>query len=156
MLNLHKEVQYKNPNKVYKDKQGKARNLKKVQNIKYFANKNKRIHLDEVCATQSLSRDIDFVYSIATSPNLVVLAFDQHLSDEINNMMTVSNSTVMCCYDTTFNIGDFFMVVLQYKYTLSQKPVIPVFYMFHDKKFETIHEKNPCFRDKLLKTILMK
>lgn len=42
------------------------------------------------------------------------------------------------CYDTTFELGDFYLSVLTFRQTeFLEKPVIPVMYMIHERKWES-------------------
>lgn len=140
MNKLKNELRFKNPHIVYKDNSTSVRNLKQLQNAKHFVNKNKRIHLDEIAALHIIHTDLKFVKKIETAPDLSVIAYDDELVQELNDMMSVYDGTVLVAYDTTFNVGDFFLSVLLVKHhLLKSEPVVPVIYMFHDRKFETTH-----------------
>ena len=117
-----------------------VRNLKQLQNAKHYVNKNKRIHLDEIAALHIIHTDLKFVKTIVTAPDLSVIAYDDDLVQELNDMMTVNDGASLASYDTTFNVGDFFLSVLLIKHhLLKSEPVVPVLYMFHDRKFESTH-----------------
>lgn len=49
--------------------------------------------------------------------------------------------TLCISYDTTFDMGDFYLSVLTYRQTeFEETPVIPLIFMIHEKKFESIHD----------------
>ena len=138
--NLKNELRFKNPHVVYKQNSGKARDLKQLQNAKYYVNMNKRIHLDEIAALHLIHTDLKFVQKIETAPDLMVLAYDEELVQEMNAMLHTFNGTVMETYDTTFNVENFFMSVFLIKHhLLKTEPVVPVVYMFHDRQLESTH-----------------
>ena len=110
---LKAEVRYVNPNIVYKENQHVARNLKQLQNIKYYANRNRRVHMDEICATQLLFKDLNFIHSITTAPDLIVTAYDESLVDEINSMIATASKPVMCTYDYSRLLRDYDTVILR-------------------------------------------
>ena len=44
-------------------------------------------------------------------------------------------------YDTTFNMGDFYLSVLVYRETeFESTPVIPLLYLIHERKWESVHD----------------
>ena len=140
MSNLRNELRFNNPHIVYKENASKVRNLKQLQNAKYYVNQNKRIHLDEIAALHVIHTDLKFVKKIETAPDLLVIAYEDDLVQELNDMMSVYDGSVMISYDTTFNVGDFFLSVLLVKHhLLKSEPVVPAIYMFHDRKQETTH-----------------
>lgn len=141
MKSITNDLRFNNPHIVYKQNAGKVRNLKQLQNAKYYLNLNKRIHLDDIAAVHLIHTDLKFVKNIETAPDLIIIAYDDELVEEINNMMAVYNGTVMATYDTTFNVGDFYLSVLLVKHhLLKSEPVVPLVYMFHDRKLETTHK----------------
>lgn len=45
-------------------------------------------------------------------------------------------------YDTTFQVGDFYLSPLLFRHTLfSSSPVIPALFLIHERKFQTVHEE---------------
>ena len=62
--------------------------------------------------------------------------------DEIDRVLLLdSPGAQLLSYDTTFQLGDFYVSVLSFKHVLfKENPVIPVAFMFHERKFQTVHE----------------
>ena len=45
-------------------------------------------------------------------------------------------------YDTTFQLGDFYVSPLLFRHTLfSSSPVIPVLFLVHERKFQLVHDE---------------
>lgn len=45
------------------------------------------------------------------------------------------------CYDTTYELGDFYVSVLTFRLTeFEETPIIPLMYMIHHRKWEFVHE----------------
>jgi hypothetical protein len=137
---LKKETRIINPHIVYKQHQELARNLKQIQNMKQFLNKNERLSRDDVANIHIIHKELGFVHHITTAPDLLIIAYDKNLLEEMNNMLTVIKQPCIATYDTTFNIGDFYMSVFLLRHgLLEQEPAVPLFYLFHDRKFEENH-----------------
>ena len=63
--------------------------------------------------------------------------------DEMDRVLLLdSPGAQLLSYDTTFQLGDFYVSVLSFKHVLfiKENPVIPVAFMFHERKFKTVHE----------------
>lgn len=60
----------------------------------------------------------------------------------IKNLEMIANfSQLTLIYDTTFNLGDFFLSVLTYKNLLFEnEPVISAMYLLHHRKNKEVHE----------------
>ena len=90
----------------------------------------------------------NFPCTITTAPNLESIAVDDVLLNEIKKIITSSQlAGVKVCfqYDTTFNLTDFYVSILNmiHPMLLNDKnvsPPFPVFYYYHEKKFKETHE----------------
>ena len=55
--------------------------------------------------------------------------------------MIQTSSPQLLSYDTTFQLGDFYMSVLNFKHTIFREaPVIPAIFMLHERKYQQCHE----------------
>lgn len=127
---------------VYKRNQEKARNIKQVQNLKYLINKNNKIGYDPIYNLHILYRELTCIKSIETVPNLCVISTDDLILEAVNNMMTVYDGHILYSYDTTFELGDFFLSPLLVRHPLFKNdPAFPVAFFFHDVKLEKVHTK---------------
>ena len=64
------------------------------------------------------------------------------LIEGINKLLEISSNKLLFAYDTTFNIGDFYMstLVCRHNYLIGDPP-IPIAFFFHDTKEEKMHEE---------------
>ncbi|XP_065664458.1 uncharacterized protein LOC136086115 [Hydra vulgaris] len=87
-----------------------------------------------------------FVWTISTYPDLAVSFGIQKSIEQL-----VMCSQVFLSYDTTFNLGDFYLSILvaQMSYFV-EKPCMPIAFLLHDRKFDIVHK----FFFKTLKTKL--
>jgi len=77
-----------------------------------------------------------FVWSIRTYPDLVVFGIPSLLN------VVQNYHSVLLSFDTTFNVGDFYLSVLALKLPVFDKaPTIPIAFVIHDRKFEAVHYK---------------
>ena len=81
----------------------------------------------------------DFVHLIHTYPDLVcVCGTKQLLQSPVPQLLA---------YDTTFELGDFYLSTLTFRHTLfKEAPVIPVAFLLHERKLTSCHEQlfNVC------------
>ena len=87
-----------------------------------------------------LKEECDF---IQTHPDLVCVCGHKSLFDEMDRVLLVdSPGAQLLSYDTTFQVGDFYVSILSFKHVLfKENPVIPVAFMFHERKFQVVHER---------------
>ncbi len=61
------------------------------------------------------------------------------------NQILATDSTEnpqLLSYDTTFQLGDFYVSTLLFRYVLfSTSPVVPAFFSIHERKFQSTHEE---------------
>ena len=85
----------------------------------------------------------DFVWQIDIYPNLVAVIGNKKVMEELKKLLKVkSNNPVVLGYDTTFNLGDYYVSPLVFRHLLfNSEPVIPVAFVIHERKFEKVHER---------------
>ncbi len=104
-------------------------------------NRNRKIS-SAIYNTHILYKETNIVKLIDTAPSFIVITTDDFLLEEINNMIKFYNGFVLFSYDTTFEIGDFFVTPLLARHLLfDNEPAIPVAFMFHDSKEEKVHKR---------------
>ena len=89
----------------------------------------------------------EFVHSIRTYPDLVCVFGQKALLDKV--LLLESLSPQLLSYDTTFQLGDFYISVLSFRHTLfKEAPTIPVAFLLHERKFEEHHKEmlNICIK----------
>ena len=77
-----------------------------------------------------------------TAPDLIVLLQMKDMQDEFDRLLQmISDEAVPLFYDTTFNLGDFYVSTLSFQHILfDTPPVIPLAIMIHERKFQNCHE----------------
>lgn len=79
----------------------------------------------------------NYIWSIRTYPDLVVCFGLQPLID----LMSIGTAQFVS-YDTTFNLGDFYLSVLTLKLSIfNEAPSVPLAFMIHDRKFKSVHSE---------------
>jgi hypothetical protein len=93
---------------------------------------------DSFCNLHELAYALpDFLWSIATHPDLVITF---GLPDFVH-LVRLCNPAFLT-YDTTFNLGDFYVTTVVLQLTMfNEKPIVPVAFMLHERKFQRLHEE---------------
>ena len=97
----------------------------------------------------------DYVFEVITYPDLTCFFGNLDLLKEFNKVLELSKNEskmcVYCSYDTTFNLGNFYVTLLVFRHTIFENdPVIPLAFMLHERKFQMVHE---CFWQHLVTKI---
>ena len=72
-----------------------------------------------------------------------MIVADESLTQEVNNLLEVNDKKTLFSYDTTFNIGDFYMTPLICRHPLLKNdPAFPCAFLFHETKTTETHK---CF-----------
>ncbi len=119
------------------------RNSKQVENIRYKQLLKQRISHDALYNLHELAADLpDFVHTIRMHPDLVCVVGQKALLEELDRVLLLdSPSAQLLSYDTTFQLGDFYVSTLCFKHTLfKEAPVIPTAFLIHERKFQKAHE----------------
>lgn len=120
------------------------RNSKQIANIQYRERQKSRLSHDALYNLHEIAYDLDgFVTKISTYPNLSVVFGNPRMLKELNNLLQVeSKLPQLLSYDTTFQLGDFYLSPVLFRHVLfSGAPVIPAFFLLHERKFKHIHEE---------------
>ena len=121
----------------------KPKNRKQVENaVQTQKNKNKISH-DAIYNANWIAHELhDFIYEIRTFPELVFfMAHPDIISDFNKLLMMKSNEQLYCVYDTTFQLGDFYITVVCFRHILFENnPFIPLAFLLHGKKLQFNHE----------------
>ena len=115
----------------------------KVRNIKMTINKQNRISHDALYNIHEIAYDLpDFVWTIQTYPDLIVVCGMKDILDQMDRILQIeSQSKQLFSYDTTFNLGDFFVSPLLFRHTIfKESPVIPGLFLIHERKLQKNHE----------------
>lgn len=72
----------------------------------------------------------EYIHVMQLIPDFVVVFFTMPMIDLFNEVINMPE--LVMHYDTTFNIGDFYLSILVYKHPVFEKePVIPLACMLH-------------------------
>lgn len=119
------------------------RNPRQIKNLQFKERQKCRLTQDAIYNIHELAYDLDgFVKVIITYPNLVIVCGLNKLVDELEHILHIdSQLPQLLSYDTTFQLGDFYLSALLYRHTLfSNSPVIPALFLIHERKFQDAHE----------------
>ena len=80
--------------------------------------------------------------NVTIFPDLLCMAASSNLLQELDRLLHLkSTEPVTLFYDTTFNIGDFYVSPLTVKHMLfKNNPSIPVAFLIHERKYQRHHE----------------
>lgn len=145
---------YKTPQNVYQSlttKHSKGshlgvnnpRNSEQVRNVQKRLRRDKRLTKDEIFSTVQLAFHVQgMIREITVYPDLSIILSHQDLLEELNKLLMVkSNEPLLMSYDTTFEVGDFFISAFVFKHVLFQGGVaIPAAFMVHDRIQGELHD----------------
>ena len=121
------------------------RNRKQISNLQARYRQRLRISHDALYNLHELSYDLqNFVHKIITYPDLVVICGLKPMLKEVNRLMQIQSpdASQLLSYDTTFQLGDFYLSPLLFKNILFSKPlVMPAVILLHERKFKSCHEE---------------
>lgn len=114
------------------------RNTEQCRNtVQNFKAKNK-IHNDELYAVYEITSALEsFTWGFSLAPKVRIVFGLKLLGDELCGVIEeVKNGSLYLSYDTTFNIGDFYMSVLLFKHTAFKDPcpIIPLGFLVYQTK----------------------
>ena len=132
------------------------RNSKQVENARMKQLRNMRISHDALYNLHELATDMpDFIHVIRTHPDLVCICGQKAMLDELDRAILLKSPTPqLLSYDTTFQLGDFYLSTLSFRHTLfKEAPVIPAAFMIHERKFQSAHTEFLAVCTKLARSL---
>ena len=118
------------------------RDTTQVKNVQARNRQLFRLTHDALYNLHEIAYDLgNFVSKIITYPNLVVVCGLKSLKQELDRLILLSSDDpILLSYDTTFEIGDFYVFPFLFKHVLFEShPVIPVAFLLHERKFQIAH-----------------
>ncbi len=112
-------------------------------NIQQRERQKSRLTRDALYNMHELAFDLgSFVKVIMTYPDLIVICGHEKLLIELNNLLQIDSiQPQLLSYDTTFQLGDFYLSPLLFRHTLFlRSPVIPALFLIHERKFQLVHD----------------
>jgi hypothetical protein len=118
------------------------RNVNQVKMASKHAKNKKRISHDQLYNSLQLAYQLPgYIHDITIFPDLAIIFGCSEMLEEINKLLrTCSDEPVLLSYDTTFELGDFYMSALVAKHVLFRNgKTVPVAFMIHDRKSQGLH-----------------
>lgn len=115
------------------------RDVKQLRNLRYDHLHKSRLSKDGLYNLHEIAYDIPgFVWKIVTYPDLVVIFGLQELLEELDKVLLLDCDHQLLSYDTTFQLGDFYVSPLLFRHTVfKNRPTIPA--MLHERKKTETH-----------------
>ena len=126
-----------------------ARNYNQVNNLRRAALNEKKLGPDSVMNLAEMAAVIEegkFCQKLEIHPDLMCLFALPKLLDEFEKILKNIKEPILMHYDTTFNIGDFYVSMLVVRHPLLENtsnlctPAIPIAFLFHERKFTKTHK----------------
>ena len=113
----------------------KPKNLKQVQNQRYLDKKRNSYEYCEIANVIQINSELNsFVKDLQLLPNLAITVFNDLMIGELKKLYS-KDSNVLLSYDTTYNMGNFYLSTLLFKQNFfSNQPGIPVGFLIHHKR----------------------
>ena len=117
------------------------RNMKQLRNLRFKHLQQSRISQDALYSMHELAYDIPgFIWKITTFPDLVCICGLQELLEELDRVLLLDPHSQLLSYDTTFQLGDFYVSPLLFRHTLFKElPCVPAMFLLHERKFADTH-----------------
>ena len=109
----------------------KPRNIKQIANLQWVERNKFRLSHDALYNLHELALDMNpFIISIKTFSDVLVVCGHRSLADELDGLLqAASNIPQLLSYDTTFQLGDFYLSAFLFRHTtFSTSPVIPCWF----------------------------
>jgi len=121
---------------------GLPRNTEQIRNVQKISRNSSRLTRDALFNLHEFAIDSNFVQHITTFPDLSIVLYNPSIIDIFKSTLSGNLRTQQLSYDTTFNLGDFYVSVLLFRETsLVSSPVIPLAFLLHERKLRNTHEE---------------
>ena len=120
------------------------KDTRQVKNIKSQQQKTFKLTHDSLYNLHEIAADVpDFVHAIITHPDLICVCGSKELLEEFDRVLLLESPVPqLLSYDTTFQLGDFYLSTLAFRHTLFEGgPVLPVAFLIHERKVSSCHEE---------------
>lgn len=119
------------------------RNLKQLRNMRYKCLQQSRISQDTLYNLHEVAYDVSgYMWKIITYPDLTCVFGMQEVLEELDKVLLLDCDNQILSYDTTFQLGDFYVSPFIFRHTLfAENPCIPVMFLLHERKLTTTHQE---------------
>ena len=115
-----------------------------VRQVRYFKDKEKQkllISRDPIMNLNAMAFEDGFIQHITLFPDLIVVCGDDKLIAEFETVVSNSTENILLSYDTTFNLGEFYVSPILFKHVaFKEQPVVPLLFLVHERKFTYHHQ----------------
>ena len=111
-------------------------NLTQVENVCRKILRKQTISHNALYNLHELTVDMpSFIHLIKTYPDLVCIYGEKSMLNELDRILLLdSPSCQLLSYDTTFQLGDFYISILSFRHTLFTKsPVMPAAFLIYER-----------------------
>ena len=124
------------------EKVSKPRNIKQITNAKYNTKIKSHVDSCEIYYVLQINNEIEeYGKNMCIIPHVRLTLIHSKLIRDIDRAFTEDKKPNIISYDTTFNLGDFYVSSLIVKHPLFQeRPAIPVAIMLHHRRTKQVHE----------------
>ena len=152
---IQKKIEVEKPHIVYKnlvcenveghDAISKPRNIKQLHNAKASKQEEIRLTRDAIYNTHELAYEGGFIHFLSTYPDLCVVAGEVEMIQELNSVIQLKDEDLLLSYDTTFNLGEFYVSPLVFKHVVfTDNPLVAGLFLIHERKLSETHEHFFC------------
>ena len=116
-----------------------------MKNVQSAERSKGRLSRDALYNLHEFAFDSNFIHHITTLPDLGIFMYHPPLLNlflgTLSNLSYPAAAIQVLSYDTTFNLGDFYLSVLLYRHTEFSPPLsIPLAYLLHERKLTVTHD----------------
>jgi MULE transposase domain len=111
--------------------------LKQIQNLTYAENRKLKLHSCPLKSVCEILKHSNIIWHLTVYPDLVIILGDDRLVELAKEAL--ARECVVLEYDTTFDLGDFYLSYMVMQNT-KKKPKFPVGFMIHTRKYESNHK----------------
>lgn len=110
--------------------------------MKFREKKGRKLSHDSLYAFHLLVDHLNnYILSIKTTPDVEIVVGDSDIFDEVNKLLQLIDIVPEFYYDTTFNLGSFYVSTLVFRHPVfKEKPLLPIAFLVHERKFQKSHE----------------
>lgn len=112
------------------------------QCVHYVANEraNRMLSKDDIVGVYLIESETpDYIHLMQLIPQCVIVFFTMPMVKLFEQVVRLPE--LVLHYDTTFNLGDFYVSVILYKHPAFENgPIIPLAYMLHQSKKSEVHK----------------
>lgn len=123
---------------------GEHHGILNPRNSQQVKNHQRKLSKDDIYNLMQLAYHLEgYVHEITVYPDLLTIFALPEIIDCFVDLLQRETDTPVCLvYDTTFNLGDFYVSPLVFRIVLFENtPWIPLAFLIHNRKFQKCHNR---------------